>query len=138
MTKLEKINSINTYTDDFKYNYDLIQYISENLLDLGFRPRLKGFIYIKEAIYLYISIQIVNSISREVYAQISDKYNVTVTSVDCSIKKSIEAAWYSNELNTSHKLFRCSYIKTDYPPTNSEFIATMAEVIRLTMKKQQF
>ena len=104
--------------------------ISELLLDLGFRPNLKGFIYTKEAICLYTKISFVNSIFNDIYSEIAKKYSVSAMSIDHSIKKSIEAAWYSDKLNKAHMLFKCSYIKHDYPPINSEFIATMAELTK--------
>lgn len=55
----------------------LLQYIYEFLLDLGFRPKLKGFGYLKEAIYLYANASFVNSIFKEVYSIIAQKYIVT-------------------------------------------------------------
>lgn len=116
----------------------LLQYISGLLLDLGFRLKLKGFIYTKEAIYLYTKFLSVNSISKNIYSEIAKKYNVSVTSIDCSIKKSIESAWHSDKLNKANMLFKCSCIKFAYPPTNSEFIATMAEIIKIATKKEQF
>ena len=112
--------------------------ISESLLDLGFRPKLKGFGYLKEAIYLYANTPFVNSIFKDIYSDISEKYSVSVMSIDRSIKKSIEDTWYISKLNHEHQLFRWSVIKTDYHPTNSEFIATMAEIIKMKIRKSQF
>lgn len=66
---------------------------------------------------------------------IAQKYSITAKSVNSAIKTSIESAWCGNELNIYHELFCCSYIKADYPPTNSEFVATMAEIIKLTLGK---
>ena len=111
----------------------LIQHISESLLDLGFAPNLKGFTYVKEAIYIYMQKYYEDVKNSDVLLSIAQKYSVTASSVNLTIRKSIELTWLSNGLNTNHKLFECSYIETKYPPTNSEFIATMAESIKLTL-----
>lgn len=135
MTKLEETDYVNLYADNFKYNYDLMQSISESLLILGFRPRLKGFIYVKEAIYLYANASFVNSIFKDIYSIIARKYNVTALSIDNAIKTVIHCAWYKDNINKDHELFKWSTVKTGFYPTNSEFIATMADLIRLKVMK---
>ena len=113
----------------------LMQHISENLLNLGFTTKLKGFNYAKEAIYIYLNSSIADYNFKEVLSSIAQKHSITAKSVNSAIKTSIESAWCGNELNIYHEVFSCSYIKADYPPTNSEFIATMAEIIKLTLGK---
>jgi len=135
MTILEKENNTNIYNDNFKYNNELMRYISETLLNLGFTSKLKGFNYAREAIYIYLISSIADYNFKEVLSSIALKYSITTKSVNSAIKTSIESAWCGNELNTYHELFCCSYIKSDYPPTNSEFIATMAETIKLNLGK---
>lgn len=113
----------------------LIQYISETLLNLGFTPKLKGFNYANEAIYIYLNSSIADYNFKDVLSSIAQKYSITAKSVNSAIKTSIESTWCSKELNIYHELFTCLYIKPDYPPANSEFIATMAEIIKLTLGK---
>ena len=134
MTTLEKTNNTNVY-DNLKYDNELTRYISESLLDLGFTPKLKGFNYASEAIYIYLNSSIADYNFKDVLSSIAQKYSITAKSVNSAIKTSIESAWCGNELNIYHELFCCSYIKADYPPTNSEFVATMAEIIKLTLGK---
>ena len=113
----------------------LMQHISENLLNLGFTTKLKGFNYAREAIYIYLNSSLIDYNFKDVLSSIAQKYSITAKSVNSSIKTSIESAWCGNELNIYHEVFSCSYIKADYPPTNSEFIATMAETIKLILGK---
>ena len=112
-----------------------MQHISENLLNLGFTTKLKGFVYANEAIYIYLNSSIADYNFKDVLSSIAQKYSITAKSVNSAIKTSIESAWCGNELNIYHEVFSCSYIKADYPPTNSEFIATMAEIIKLNLGK---
>ncbi len=113
----------------------LIQYISETLLNLGFTPKLKGFNYANEAIYIYLNSSIADYNFKDVLSSIAQKYSITAKSVNSAIKTSIETTWCSKELNIYHELFTCLYIKPDYPPANSEFVATMAEIIKLILGK---
>ena len=115
---------------------NLMQHISENLLNLGFTTKLKGFVYTNEAIYIYFNSSIADYNFKDVLSSIAQKYSITAKSVNSAIKTSIESAWCGNELNIYHEVFSCSYIKADYPPTNSEFIATMAEIIKLNLGKK--
>ena len=110
--------------------------ITNSLLKLGFSPKLKGFIYIKEAIYYYSEISFVTNIRNEIYSKVAEKYNVSITSLNHSIKKAIEETWYGTSFNRDHELFNCAYIKTSYPPTNTEFIANMSECIKLNITKR--
>jgi hypothetical protein len=122
-----------TYTH--KNTDELMQHISESLLDLGFAPNLKGFIYVKEAIYIYMAKYHEDITIRDLLVSIAQKHSVTATSVNLTIRKSIELTWLSSRLNTHHKLFECSCIERRYPPTNSEFIATMVEIIRINLRE---
>lgn len=107
----------------------LMQYITKLLIELEIKPNLKGFNYLKEAIYLHSVI---------IYTVIADKYCASAKNVERSIRTSIEAVWYRNTLNRSHKLFESAYINADYPPSNTIFIATMSEIIKLTFNKQTY
>lgn len=117
-----------------EHDDSMMQQISKSLLTLGFKPKLKGYIYTKEAIYFYILNPFVDSIVTDVYARIAQKYGITTTSVERAIRSSIECAWYRDGINQKHELFQYSYLQTKYHPTNSEFIATMAELIKLKVK----
>lgn len=113
----------------------LMQHISESLLDLGFASNLKGFTYVKEAIYIYMAKYHEDVKNSDVLLSIAQKYSVTVSSVNLTIRKSIELTWLSGRLNTKHKMFESSYIDKRFPPTNSEFIATMVEIIRINLRE---
>lgn len=132
ITLTQQINT-DTYCD---YDSLLMHSISESLINLGFRVKLKGYVYTKESIFLYIQKDFINKITTDIYFEIAQKYNVTTSSVEHSIKKSIEDTWYREMPDNDHEIFNCSSIKTDFHPTNLEFIATMAELIKLKVRKE--
>lgn len=115
----------------------LMQFITKSLLELGLKPNLKGFNYIKEAIILYPEIIRTNQRFNYIYTVIAEKYGVSAESVTRAISASINISWSGNTLNRSHKLFESAYIDADYPPGNTMFIATMSEVIKLTYNRQK-
>ena len=67
----------------------LMQYISEELLNLGFTPKLKGLIYAREAIYIYLNSSIADYNFKDVLSSIAQKYSITAKSVNSAIKTSI-------------------------------------------------
>lgn len=115
----------------------LMQYITKSLLELGIKPNLKGFKYLKEAIYLHSDIIYTNKRFNYIYTVIAERYGVSAGSVTRAISASINISWSGNTLNRSHKLFESAYINADYPPSNTVFIATMAELIKLTIGKSR-
>lgn len=126
----------NTLTPITENNTLLMQFITKSLLELGMKPNLKGFNYLKEAIYLHSDIIYTNKRFNYIYTVIAEKFGVSAGSVTRAISASINISWSGNTLNRSHKLFESAYIDSDYPPSNTVFIATMAEVIKLTIGKK--
>ena len=115
----------------------LMQYISKSLLDLGMKPNLKGFNYVKEAIILYPEIIRTNKRFNYIYSVIAENYGTSLKNAERSIRTSINILWCSEALNLNHCLFNYSYIDMDYPPSNTVFIATMAEMIKLSIGKSR-
>lgn len=81
-----------------------------SLLNLGVTQKFKGFIYAREAIYIYLNSSLADYNFKEVLSSIAQKYSITAKSVNSAIKTSIETAWCRNELNIYHELFTYSYI----------------------------
>lgn len=123
-------NIFNNYDD---YTDFLMDYISSSLMSLGFRAKLKGFVYTKEAIFICIRNYRMGSIT-DIYEKIAMKYNITVTSVEHAIRYAIDYAWYKDGVCGDHELFNRSGLKKDTHPSNTEFIATMAELINILLR----
>lgn len=113
----------------------MMLYISDTLLDMKFQVNLKGFIYVKKAIFLYIQTPLVDNFVNDIYDKIAEEYDTTSYSVERAIRYAIECAWYKGGINCQHELFKRSSLKSNLHPTNSEFIATMAEIVNVKMKK---
>lgn len=127
----------NTFTPITEDNTLLMQFVTKSLLELGIKPNLKGFKYLKEAIYLHSDIIYTNKRVNYIYTVIAEKFGVSAGSVTRAISASINISWSGNTLNRSHKLFESAYIDADYPPSNTLFIATMAEIVKLSIGKSR-
>ena len=113
---------------------NVVQYVTESLIKLGIKAKLRGFCYIKEAIIIYPEVIYHNKTIKDIYAEIAETYNTNVISVERAIRTAIESAWYSNNINLSHDLFNFPYIIAERNPTNSELIAAMSEIINMKTK----
>lgn len=111
--------------------------ISESLLNLGLKPNLKGFNYIKEAIIIYPKLKFANKNIMDLYAIIAEYHNVTSGSVEKAIRHLLERTWYCENINLSHVIFDCPYINAEDVPKNSVFISTMAEILKYQLKNNQ-
>ncbi len=106
--------------------------VTEMLLDMGIPTHIKGFPYAREAIILTLSAEENNTgITKFIYPQVAKKYSTTASRVERAIRHAIDVAWVRGDIDTHYKLFRNSVSGERGKPTNSEFIATLAEKLAL-------
>ncbi|MBR3760043.1 MAG: hypothetical protein IKK47_03510 [Ruminococcus sp.] len=121
-------NHLTTSNANNKY---LIEYISEFLIDLGIDPELKGFNYIGEAAVMFPDIIRSNKSVKDLYRIIGEIYDTSPKRVERLIRMSLEAAWYSDKINLSNKIFDSQYFNEQNIPSNARFIAAVSEIIRM-------
>ncbi len=100
------------------------------LHDLGFSSHIKGYKYIIDGIKLVINNPI-ERVTKELYPRVAKKYNTTSSRVEAAIRHAIEVSWNKGDLNLIDDIFRNSIDMNKAKPTNSEFITTIAEKLRL-------
>lgn len=104
--------------------------ITEILHRIGISPNIKGFCYVREAIRLTIeNPEMLHSVTTALYPTISKTYKSTPTNVERDIRYAIKYAWDKGDADVINSYFR--YTKQNKKPTNSQFIATIADNIRL-------
>lgn len=109
--------------------------ITKILHDLGVPSHIKGYQYIKEGIMLiYENPSMIGGITKELYPEIANKYNTTVSRVERAIRHAIEISWSRGDIKLMDELFGFSVSVERSKPTNSEFISTIAERIKLDCK----
>ncbi len=114
------------------YNKGLERDISDLLHLLGVPSHVKGYEYIREGIGLmYSNPSMLGAITKEMYPEIAIKYNTTSSRVERAIRHAIEISWNRGDYDLMEDIFGNSVDVDRSRPTNSEFIATLADKLRL-------
>ncbi|MDD6272622.1 MAG: sporulation transcription factor Spo0A [bacterium] len=112
-----------------------IQIQVTNLLhELGIPSHIKGYQYIRTAILMvYDNPGFIGGITKELYPDISIRFNTSIQRVERAIRHAIEVAWLRGDIDLMEKIFGHSVDIDRAKPTNSEFIVTIADKLRLDM-----
>ncbi len=106
--------------------------IFEMMLDMGIPAHLKGYHYMKAAVMMAVEdMKVVGSVTKLLYPEIAKRYNTTDGKVERAIRNAIEISWERGNRQTFEKLFGYSRENGSYRPTNSEYIAVIADVVNL-------
>ena len=124
-------NNLNYQKYEYVDNY-MQQKISKLLHDLGMPSHIKGYQYIRDAIELmHNDPHLFSGITKEVYPYIANKYNTTSSRVERAMRHAIEVSWSRGDYDLMDDIFGHSVDFDRAKPTNSEFLATLADKITL-------
>ena len=120
---------------DVEYN-TIQSSISRILHELGIPSHIKGYQYIREGInILYNRPETIGGITKELYPELANKYDTTVSRVERAIRHAIEVSWNRGSWDLMEEIFGNSVDVDKAKPTNSEFIVTIADKLRLDYYK---
>lgn len=109
--------------------------VTDMIHEIGVPAHIKGYQYLREAIMMSVEdIEMLNSITKILYPTIAVKYQTTPSRVERAIRHAIEVAWSRGKMETLDALFGYTINTGKGKPTNSEFIALIADKIRLQYK----
>lgn len=116
-------------------NIETESIVTNVISSLGIPAHVKGYQYLREAIMLVIeNLELINNITRCLYPIIAERYNTTTSRVERAIRHAIEVGWNRNNDNEIVKeIFGYTNGDKTEKPTNSEFIAMVADLIRLEL-----
>ena len=120
-------------TKSIKINKEPVEVKVTNLIhDLGVPAHIKGYQYLREAIMMAVANEeIINAVTKSLYPLLANKYDTTPSRVERAIRHAIEVAWNRGEIAVHDKIFGYTVNSNKGKPTNSEFIALIADKIRL-------
>lgn len=111
---------------------DLEKDVTDMIHEIGVPAHIKGYQYLREAIMMSVEdVDMLNSITKILYPTIAKKYQTTSSRVERAIRHAIEVAWSRGRMETLDALFGYTINTGKGKPTNSEFIALIADKIRL-------
>lgn len=118
-----------------KEHLDLETEITSIIHEIGVPAHIKGYMYLREAITMVINdMELLSAVTKELYPSIAKKYNTTASRVERAIRHAIEVAWGRGQVDAINKLFGYTIHNEKGKPTNSEFIAIIADKLRLKNK----
>ena len=126
----EKDSKINVYHNNLEIS------VTKLLHGLGVPSHIKGYQYIREGVILmYEKPDIVGAITKELYPEIANRFDTTVSRVERAIRHAIEVSWNRGDIDLMEEIFGHSVDIDKAKPTNSEFIVTVADKLRLEFQK---
>lgn len=106
--------------------------ISEIFISIGIPPHIKGYAYLREGIKMTIERPyIINAVTKELYPSIAKKFSTSASKVERAIRHAIEVAWNRGRIEAINAIFGARIYLGHEKPTNSEFIALVADKLIL-------
>ena len=106
--------------------------ITNIIQEIGVPAHIKGYLYLREAITMVIKdMDYLGAVTKELYPSVADKFNTTPSRVERAIRHAIEVAWNRGKIDTIDRIFGYTVNNNKGKPTNSEFIALIADKLRL-------
>ena len=106
--------------------------------EIGVPAHIKGYQYLREAIIIAVNdMDVINAITKVLYPQVAKTFQTTPSRVERAIRHAIEVAWDRGDLDTLQSFFGYTVSNTKGKPTNSEFIALIADKLQLQLKSAE-
>ena len=116
---------------------DLEAQVTKIIHQIGVPAHIKGYQYLRSAILMTIEdTEAINSVTKILYPTVAKKYQTTTSRVERAIRHAIEVAWDRGDVDTLNSYFGYTLQNSRGKPTNSEFIAMIADNLRLKYKYQ--
>ena len=123
---------ISTEFRDKRKTASIDEKISNIFITIGIPPHIKGFVYMREGIKMAVeNPSIINKVTKELYPKIAAKYTTTSSKVERAIRHAIEVAWNRGRTDAISSIFGARVYIGNERPTNSEFIALVADKLIL-------
>ncbi len=114
---------------------DIESHVTKIIHQIGVPAHIKGYQYLRTAILMTVrDSDIINSVTKVLYPSVAKKYQTTTSRVERAIRHAIEVAWDRGDIDTLNSYFGYTIQNNRGKPTNSEFIAMIADNLRLKYK----
>ncbi|MFR3922653.1 MAG: sporulation initiation factor Spo0A C-terminal domain-containing protein [Dysosmobacter welbionis] len=106
--------------------------------EIGVPAHIKGYQYLREAIMIAVDdMDVINAVTKVLYPEVAKRFSTTPSRVERAIRHAIEVAWDRGDLETLQKYFGYTVSNAKGKPTNSEFIAMIADRLVLEQRKDR-
>jgi two-component system response regulator (stage 0 sporulation protein A) len=109
-----------------------MEQISNIMHEIGVPAHIKGYMFLREAINMVMNdIELLSAVTKELYPAVGEKFNTTSSRVERAMRHAIEVAWTRGRVETINMIFGYTIRNEKGSPSNSEFIAMVADKVRL-------
>ena len=106
--------------------------------EIGVPAHIKGYQYLREAIIITVGdMEVINAVTKVLYPEVARRFDTTASRVERAIRHAIEVAWDRGDIETLQKYFGYTVSNSKGKPTNSEFIAMIADRLQLQQKQHR-
>ena len=128
----DRVRSVSTRRSD---KASIESMVTSIIHEIGVPAHIKGYQYLREAIIIAVGdMDVINAITKVLYPQVAKTFQTTPSRVERAIRHAIEVAWDRGDLDTLQRFFGYTVSNTKGKPTNSEFIALIADKLQLQLK----
>ena len=113
--------------------------VTDVIHEIGVPAHIKGYQYLREAIMIAVDdMDVINAVTKVLYPEVAKRFNTTASRVERAIRHAIEVAWDRGDLVTLQKYFGYTVSNAKGKPTNSEFIAMIADRLVLELRSNHY
>ncbi len=123
--------------DEEEKTRNLENIVTAIIHEIGVPAHIKGYQYLREAIIIAVGdMDVINAVTKILYPEVAKRFGTTASRVERAIRHAIEVAWDRGDLETLQKYFGYTVSNAKGKPTNSEFIAMIADRLQLQQKER--
>ena len=134
--RIRQLTGSRQMDEDRTGSRNLESMITAIIHDVGVPAHIKGYQYLREAILIAVAdMDVINAVTKVLYPEVAKRFNTTASRVERAIRHAIEVAWDRGDLETLQMYFGYTVSNVKGKPTNSEFIAMIADRLQLQQKE---
>ena len=139
LERVRQLTSANGLDPEEEKRVNLETQVTAIIHEVGVPAHIKGYQYLREAILIAVQdMDVINAVTKVLYPEVAKRFGTTASRVERAIRHAIEVAWDRGDLETLQKYFGYTVSNTKGKPTNSEFIAMIADRLQLQRKKNGY
>ena len=132
----ERIRLLRSGGDHIVHSPNMETLVTSIIHEIGVPAHIKGYQYLREAILIAIDdMDVINAVTKVLYPEVAKRFGTTASRVERAIRHAIEVAWDRGDLETLQRYFGYTVNSAKGKPTNSEFIAMIADRLQLQQRE---
>ena len=134
--RIRQLTTFDAMEEDKSRSHSLETLVTSIIHEVGVPAHIKGYQYLREAILIAVDdMEVINAVTKVLYPEVAKRFGTTASRVERAIRHAIEVAWDRGDLETLQKYFGYTVSNVKGKPTNSEFIAMIADRLQLQQRE---